>query len=466
MAMTDLLKADKGQPATTIHLVDENSFDDWRAAQPARVRTLLDARRFNGKTGYSNIIIPGDSEDEWSVVTTVANIDELSPWCLAKLAQVLPGGTYRLADDRHPGPAKLGWILAQHRFDTYRSDPEEPAGPRVLLASDVADMERTVRLADATTLVRDLINTPADDLGPAQIEDVIRKLGDKHDATISVTKGDGLEQGYPMIHAVGRAAAKGREPRLVELEWGRKDAPRVAIVGKGVVFDTGGLSMKSGKGMALMKKDMGGAAHAIALARVVMESRLPVRLHLLIPTVENSVDSNAIRPSDIIKSRKGLTVEVDNTDAEGRLILGDALTKAGESDPELIIDYATLTGAARVALGPDLPPMFANDDDLAKDLEEGAKQESDPIWRMPLWSDYNSMHKSTIADMVNSGGSPFAGCITAALFLQRFVPSEIPWAHFDTFGWMPSAKPGRPKGGEAYGLRAAFAMLEQRFTAK
>ena len=462
--MTDLLKADKGQDAHTIHLVDENSFEDWRKAQPSKIRALLDARRYEGKKGYANMILPGSGDEDWSVVTTVAKVDELSPWCLAKLAQVLPGGTYRLADDRHPGPAKLGWLLAQHRFDTYRSDPDEPAGPRILLASDVADMERTKRLADATSLVRDLINTPADDLGPAEIEGEIRKLGEKHDADVSVIKGDTLEQEYPMIHAVGRAAAKGREPRLVELEWGRKDAPRIAIVGKGVVFDTGGLSMKSGRGMALMKKDMGGAAHAIALAKLVMESRLPVRLHLLVPTVENSVDARAIRPSDVIKSRKGLTVEVDNTDAEGRLILGDALTKAGESEPELIIDYATLTGAARVALGPDLPPMFANDDDLAKQLEEGAEQENDPIWRMPLWSEYNSMHKSTIADMVNSGGSSFAGCITAALFLQRFVPSDIAWAHFDTFGWMPNAKPGRPKGGEAYGLRSVFAMLEKRFS--
>jgi leucyl aminopeptidase len=266
-----------------------------------------------------------------------------------------------------------------------------------------------------------------------------------------------------MIHAVGRAAAKGREPRLVELEWGSADAPRLAIVGKGVVFDSGGLDIKPAAGMRLMKKDMGGAAHAIALAGLVMASDLKVRLHLLVPTVENAISGNAFRPGDVLKSRKGLTVENTNTDAEGRLILGDALAKAGESAPELILDFATLTGAARVALGPDLPATFANDDALAQALLDAGSAVHDPLWRMPLWDAYDDMLKSDIADMVNAPEGGFAGAVTAALFLRRFVPNTALWAHFDTFAWRPTAKAGRPKGGEAYGLRAAWAMLKGRY---
>ncbi|WP_260484372.1 leucyl aminopeptidase family protein [Sphingomicrobium flavum] len=462
--MTDLLAADKGQAAHTIHLVDKNSFEDWKKGQPQRIRTLLDARRFDGETGYRNTILPGENDDEWSVVTVVANVDDLSPWCLSKLAHTLPGGTYRLADGKSPGPAKLGWILGQHRFDRYKSDNGKDTGPRILLTEHAAQIDRTKSLAAATILVRDLIDTPAEDLGPAEMEARAKEIADKHGAKVEVTRGDALEQGHPMIHAVGKAAAKGREPRLVEFTWGREDAPRIAIVGKGVVFDSGGLDIKGATGMRIMKKDMGGAAHALALAQLVMERNLPVRLHCLIPTVENAIDGRALRPGDVIASRKGLSVEIHNTDAEGRLILGDALTKAGEDDPELIIDFATLTGAARIAMGPDLPPMFANDDDLADALLAGSEAASDPIWRLPLWDGYMQMLKSDIADLANAGSSPFAGCITAALFLQKFVPENTPWAHFDTYGWMPGAKPGRPKGGEAYGLRAAFAMLEEKYS--
>jgi leucyl aminopeptidase len=266
-----------------------------------------------------------------------------------------------------------------------------------------------------------------------------------------------------MIHAVGQAAAKGREPRLVELEWGRPEHPRVAIVGKGVVFDSGGLDIKPAAGMRLMKKDMGGAAHAIALARLVMTAGLKVRLHLLVPAVENAIAGNAFRPGDVLQSRKGLTVENTNTDAEGRLILGDALAKAGESEPELILDFATLTGAARVALGPDLPATFANDDALAEALLQAGQAVHDPLWRMPLWDGYDEMLKSDIADLVNAPDGGFAGAVTAALFLRRFVPKDALWAHFDTFAWRPTPKPGRPKGGDACGLRAAWAMLKGRY---
>ncbi len=252
-------------------------------------------------------------------------------------------------------------------------------------------------------------------------------------------------------------------PRLLELKWGKADHPKIAIVGKGVTFDTGGLSMKSGVGMLLMKKDMGGAAHAIALARMVMEAKLPVRLHLLVPAVENSVDGNAVRPGDILNSRKGLTVEITNTDAEGRLVLGDALTLAGEEEPEMIIDFATLTGAARVALGPDMPAMFCDDREMADGLLQAGEGESDPLWQMPLWSGYDAMLSSNIADCVNSASGGFAGCITAALFLKKFAPESVPWAHFDTFAWRPAAKPGRPIGGEALGLRASWRYLQGRY---
>jgi leucyl aminopeptidase len=278
-----------------------------------------------------------------------------------------------------------------------------------------------------------------------------------------VTTGKELEEGFPLIAAVGGAASADRAPRLIELEWGKPGDPRIAIVGKGVCFDSGGLDLKPASGMRLMKKDMGGAAHALALARLIVAAKLPVRLHLLVPAVENAVSGTAYRPGDIVKSRKGTFVEVDNTDAEGRLILADALAKAVEDKPELIVDFATLTGAARVALGPDLPATFANSDELASSIEQASREVEDPLWRMPLWEPYAEMLKSDIADFANASNTPMAGCITAALFLKKFVPDEINWAHLDTFAWRDAAKPARPKGGEALGLRAIFAMLSSRY---
>jgi leucyl aminopeptidase len=336
----------------------------------------------------------------------------------------------------------------------------------VLLVKQAADIDTIVRQAEATALVRDLVDTPAADMGPAELEGAVRDVAKAHHAKVEVTGGDALAQGYPMIAAVGQGASRDRAPRLIELHWGKEEAARVAIVGKGVCFDSGGLDIKPASGMRLMKKDMGGAAHALALAKLVMAAQLPVRLHLLIPAVENSVSATAFRPGDIIDSRKGLKVEIDNTDAEGRLVLGDALVKAIEGEAELVIDFATLTGAARVALGPDLPAMFANDDDLAAGLESAAKFVGDPLWRMPLWDGYDEMLKSDIADLANGADSPMAGAVTAALFLRRFVPPTTPWAHFDTFAWRPASRPGRPKGGEAMGLRAAFRYLSDRFASK
>jgi leucyl aminopeptidase len=333
----------------------------------------------------------------------------------------------------------------------------------VLVTGEAAKIASTVRLAQATALVRDLVNTPAADLGPAELEQAVRDTANELGAQVRVTSGDELSEGYPLIAAVGGAATEARAPRLIELEWGKPDDPRVALVGKGVVFDSGGLDIKSAAGMRIMKKDMGGAAHALALARLVIGEKLPVRLHLLIPAVENAVSGAAYRPGDIVKSRKGLFVEIDNTDAEGRLILADALAKAAEAKPELIVDFATLTGAARVALGPDMPAFFANDDALASNAAEASKDVDDPLWRMPLWDAYDEMLKSDVADFANAANSPMAGCIVAAMFLKKFVPSEVAWAHLDTYAWRDQAKPGRPKGGDALGLRAMFALLRSRY---
>jgi leucyl aminopeptidase len=463
-ALSELLQPDRGGSAHAIHLVDKGNFADWLKRQSAARRSLLEAARFEGKTAFQFAILPASQGHEWEVVSTVANATELSPWCIAKLAEALPEGTYRLAEG-DPGPAMLGWLLGQHRFMTYKSKNDDQRGGRVLLTKEAAEIERTVRLAEATATVRDLVDTPAADLGPAELEAAARDLAKQFGAKVEVTGGDALEQGYPMIAGVGQGAARERAPRLIELHWGKENAPKVAIVGKGVCFDSGGLDIKPASGMRLMKKDMGGAAHALALARLIMAEKLPVRLHLLVPAVENSVSAASYRPGDVLTSRKGLKVEIDNTDAEGRLILGDALAKAGEGAPELIVDFATLTGAARVALGPDLPAMFANDDALAADLEAAAKGVTDPIWRMPLWDGYDEMLKSDLADLANAADSPMAGSVTAALFLRRFVPEGTPWAHFDTFAWRPAAKPGRPKGGDAMGLRATFAMLRRRYAA-
>jgi leucyl aminopeptidase len=457
--LSTLLAADKGQPATSLILADKKGFEDWLKGQPERVRQAVSAQGFRAE-GYQLAILPGEKAD-WSAVLGVANVHELSPWCLAKAAETLPEGAYRIAGSG-PGPATLGWLLGQYRFDRYKQDPKAK-GPRVLLTPEPARIEETLLLAVATHLVRDLVNIPAQDLGPAELESAVSALAKTHSAALSTTSGDHLEREYPMIAAVGRAASADRAPRLIELEWGDARHPRIAIVGKGVCFDSGGLDIKPSSGMRLMKKDMGGAAHALALAMLVMRSRLPVRLHLLIPAVENAVSGNAFRPGDVLKSRKGLTVEIGNTDAEGRLILGDALTKAAEGDPELILDFATLTGAARVALGPDLPALFANDDSLAGELLSAGEKVADPLWRMPLWKAYDEMFSSDIADFANASDQPLAGAVTAALFLQKFVPEGMPWAHFDTFAWRQAAKPGRPKGGDALGLRASWAMLKGRY---
>jgi leucyl aminopeptidase len=422
-------------------------------------RTAIKAQKFEGSAN-DIAILPGDKPGEWSVVAGVSDAALPGVWHLAKAADSLPEGTYRLAD-YDAGDAMLGWILGQYRYHEYLTEPKL-MGPRVLLVREPARIPLANLQAAATALVRDLVNRPAGDLGPNALEAEAKRIAKSHKAEVTVTAGEALETGYPLIHAVGKAAMRAHAPRLIELEWGDPRHPRIAIVGKGITFDTGGLDIKPASGMRLMKKDMGGAAHALALAELIMAAHLPVRLHMLVAAAENSIAGNAMRPGDIIKSRKGISVEIDNTDAEGRLVLADALTKAIQDKAELIIDFATLTGAARVALGPDLPAMFSNDESVASAILAASQAASDPLWRMPLWAPYMEMLDSDIADTSNSGGA-FAGAVTAALFLQKFVPDEVPWVHLDTFAWRPTSKPGRPKGGEALGLRAVFRYLTETY---
>jgi leucyl aminopeptidase len=462
--MTDfatLLRPDRGEPARLLHLVDTALLPEWLKSHAGARRSLVEAGRFEGRAGQL-LLIPGTGPNEWEALVGVAKLGSLTPWCLAHAAERLPEGVYRLAGEMLPGLAALGWLLGQHRLTTYKSKPDAQVGPRVLLSTEPARIDETVRLADATALVRDLVDTPASHLGPAELESAVRDWAKSAGAEVEVTRGDALEQGYPMIHAVGAAALPSRAPRLIEARWGDPSHPKLAVIGKGVVFDSGGLDLKPAAGMRLMKKDMGGAAHALALAGLIVAERWPVRLHLLIPAVENAVAGGAFRPGDVLASRKGLLVEIDNTDAEGRLILADALTRAGEEGAATIVDFATLTGAARVALGPDLPATFSNDDSLAADLLAAGTEVGDPLWPLPLWDGYDDMLKSDLADLANSADSPFAGSVTAALFLRRFVPEGTIWAHLDTFAWRPTARPGRPKGGEALGLRAVHSALSQR----
>jgi len=452
------IQPDRGQQAIAIHLVDKPGLDDFVKSLSATQRAALAAQKFEAE-GYSYAIVPDG--DGWFVVSGVANTASLSSWCMAKLAEVLPAGTYRRAGGE-PGPALFGWVTGQYRFDRYLSKPNED-GPRVLLTKDVAGIAPVLAEAAAVALVRDLVNTPAEDMGPAQLEHEAQVIAKAHRAELKVTHGDGLERGFPMVHGVGRAAARSHAPRLIELTWGDPAHPRIALVGKGVCFDSGGLDIKPSSGMLLMKKDMGGAAHALALAQLVMQHGLKVRLHLLIPAVENAISGNAFRPGDVLRSRAGLSVEIGNTDAEGRLVLGDALARAGEEQPELVIDFATLTGAARVALGPDLPALFTRRDDTAEELLHSGTAADDRCWRLPLFDGYREYLKSDVADLNNAGSNGFAGASVGALFLDRFVPEGTDWIHFDTFAWRPAAKPGRPKGGDALGLRAAWGLLKRRY---
>ena len=383
---------------------------------------------------------------------------------LGRLAEAAPAGTYRLdtpLGQAEAEEAALGWLLARYRFERYRQQPDR--GEADLMVPEGIDGQRLGVIAQGVFVTRDLINTPANEMGPAALEAAARKLAGRHGAAVEVTLGDDLlERNFPLIHTVGRASAEA--PRLIDLRWGDEGDPMVTLVGKGVCFDTGGLNLKPGSSMGLMKKDMGGAATVLGLAHMIMALKLPVRLRVLIPAVENAVSGTSFRPGDILRSRKGLTVEVNNTDAEGRLVLADALALASEDAPELIVDMATLTGAARVALGPEVVPFYTDDETLAQDLGGAAAEVADPLWRMPLWPGYESEIEPGIADLDNAPAGGMAGSITAALFLRRFV-DQTAWVHFDIYGWTPKAKPGRPKGGEAQAARALLSVIAKRFGA-
>jgi leucyl aminopeptidase len=437
--------------------------DNWpavRAGLGAAAQRFAESARFEPKAGQS-LLLPSDNGTLSGVLFGIEPADrpEKDRFLPGRLPGLLPAGTYRFANAPHDARlAALAFALGSYKFTRYRKAEANGAKLAMPDGIDGADLSR---IAAGVALARDLINTPANDLGPAELEQAARDLGAQHGANVRTIAGDDLlTQNFPLIHAVGRASP--RAPRLIDLTWGDRAHPKITLVGKGVCFDTGGLDIKPDSGMLIMKKDMGGAANVLAAAHMVMDAKLKVRLRVLIPAVENAISGDAFRPLDIYRSRKGITVEIGNTDAEGRLVLADALALADEEAPELIVDLATLTGAARVALGPELPPLYTHDDKLAADFARHAERERDPLWRMPLWRAYESLLDSKTADINNVGG-PMAGSITAALFLSRFVTTTKAWAHFDIYAWTPSAKPARPDGGECQVARALYALLKERY---
>jgi len=466
--MTLTLTAKPAADARPVHLVTRESLAGLALDDAAR--RWVEANGFAGAAGKL-LTLPGPDGAVAGALYGVADRgvadrgvagrrDAFSPLAAGALARSLPDGAWRFAETPdEPELAALGLMLGAYAFARYRK-AETPAIS--FAAPEGVDVEAVRRRAEAVYLVRDLINTPANDMGPQALEAAARALAATHGAQVAVTAGDDLlAQNLPMIHAVGRAGAEA--PRLIDMRWGRPEAPKVTLVGKGVCFDTGGLDIKTPSGMLLMKKDMGGAANVLGLAALVMGGRLDVRLRVLIPAVENAISGAAFRPGDVLASRKGLTVEVGNTDAEGRLVLADALALADEEEPHLLIDMATLTGAARVALGPDLAPFFTDDDALAAELAAASAGAADPLWRMPLWSPYDRKLASKVAGLNNVTGDGFAGAVVAALFLRRFVEKAASWAHLDIYGWCPVEKPHCPVGGEAQGIRALEAVLAARY---
>lgn len=430
---------------------------------PPLGRVFAEAQGFVARPGQ-HLILPDAEGAVAGVLLGVEPLDSRRRDAFepGRLAALLPEGDYRLSGEiGDPALAALGWLLHAYRFDRYRKPA--PASARLVVPEGVDGVELT-RIADSVALARDLVNTPANDMGPAEIEAAIRALAAECGAAvISIVGDDLLARNFPMVHAVGRASP--RAPRLVDLVWGDPAHPAVTLVGKGVAFDTGGLDLKPPASMLMMKKDMGGAAAAIAAARMIMLAKLPVRLRLLVPAVENAVSGSAFRPGDVLDSRRGLRVEIGNTDAEGRLILADALALADEEQPALLIDYATLTGAARVALGADLPPFFTHDETLADEIAGVGAAVRDPVWRLPLWPAYETLLDSKIADLNHVSSGPMAGAVTAALFLNRFVEKTAAYAHFDIYAWNPSTRPGRPEGAECHAARLTYALVRQRFAA-
>jgi leucyl aminopeptidase len=439
-------------------VLDSGRVATWRKDLPAAQRTWLDRNGFSGKPGSWSMLTDETGGPDGAVFVTGADTDV---WAWSTLAAGLPAGSYRIAGrvaKTVAHDAALGWGLAAYEFTRYR--PAKLTRPDLVWPTG-ADRTAVREMLDATALLRDLINTPAEDMGPSELAGEARKVARRFKARMQVTTGDALlKANYPMIHTVGRASDDA--PRLIDMRWGTR-GPRVTLVGKGVCFDTGGLDLKPPAGMLRMKKDMGGAAHALALAQLIMAAKLPVRLRVMIGAVENAVAGNAYRPWDVLQTRKGITVENANTDAEGRLVMGDCLAEACREKPDMLLDFATLTGAARVAVGTELAAVFANDDKLYADLDRHGVSSSDPLWRLPLHKPYRKLLNSKVADISSASEGPFGGAITAALFLQEFVDDDVPWAHFDIMAWNTGDRPGRPTGGEAQGLRAAFATIVDRF---
>jgi leucyl aminopeptidase len=446
--------------ARPIHLVTEEAWPAAAEGLPRLARGFAQAQGFKPAPGR-HLVLPDEGGGIGGVLFGVdgPGAKRPDPFLVGKLPTLLPEGAYRFASPPpDPELATLAWLMGAYAFSRYKARPDKAVR---LMPPDGVDAGEIARVARAVALGRDLVNTPANDLGPDGIEAAARALAERHGAEIACVVGDELlARNFPLIHAVGRASATA--PRLVELRWGRAGAPRVAIVGKGVSFDTGGLNLKPESAMLLMKKDMGGAAAALALADMVMGAGLALDLRVLVPAVENAVSAASFRPGDVLASRRGLTVEIGNTDAEGRLILADALAYADEWEPDLVVDFATLTGAARVALGPELPPFYTEDEALAADLARLSVAVNDPVWRLPLWPPYAALLDSKIADVNHISGGPFAGSITAALFLRRFATAARAHVHFDIYAWNPSAKPGRPEGGEVQAARLVYALLRER----
>jgi leucyl aminopeptidase len=448
-----LAPAARGIPLTVI---EGRDWEKRRRELPADLRSWADANGFKAQAGRV-LAVPSPAGE---VKQVLAGADASDPFALGKLSRSLPPGAYAVGGAvPQPDLLALGWCLESYGFGRYGKQVQPVAQ---LVCPKGVDREAVLRAARASWMVRDLVNTPASDMGPDELEQAARAVARAYKAKLRVVSGKALEKGFPMIHAVGKASP--RSPRLIDFSWGPARAPKVTLVGKGVCFDTGGLDIKPASGMALMKKDMGGAANVLGLAQMIMAANLKVRLRVLIPAVENSIAGNAFRPGDVLTSRKGITVEIGNTDAEGRLVLGDALALADEEQPDLLIDMATLTGAARVALGPDLPPFYTDDEALAEAIAKAGREVNDPVWRLPFWQPYTRLFDSSVADMNNAGDSGFAGSITAALFLKRFVERAKAYVHFDVFAWTPMPRPGRPKGGEAQAMRALFEVIRRRAT--
>jgi leucyl aminopeptidase len=452
------VQADK--QAVPILFVTAGNFAEAVKTLDARAHVFVRAAGFELKAG-KHLLVP-DATGKLACV--LFGLEEAGDQAMdlfrpGALAGLLPAGSYRFANAPHDARlAALAFALGSYQFARYR---KAQARELRLVLPDGVDGEDLSRIIEGVTLCRDLINTPSNDMGPAELEDVARRLGKQHGAKVQVTSGGKLAKEFPLVAAVGAGSA--REPRLIDLAWGKDSDPKITLVGKGVAFDTGGLDVKTDAGMLNMKKDMGGAATAFALGHMIMARKLKVRLRIIVPAVENSISGTSFRPRDIYTARKGLSVEIGNTDAEGRLILADALTLADEDKPALIVDFATLTGAARVALGPEVPPFFTDDDALAGELMRAAAAENDPLWRMPLWRPYEPMLDSKVADLNNVASGGHGGAITAALFLRRFVDAPS-WLHLDIFAWTPTAKPGRPEGAECQSARALYALLAARYS--